>query len=71
MTMMMRRRSERRQFDNPATPLCDIMLQHKESTPEIEKIDAALSKGHMSPEKKRIVRSTLIRFHKALEILSQ
>ena len=47
------------------------MLQHKEPTPDIDKIDQALDKTGFSPEKKKIVRDTFIRYERALEILSQ
>lgn len=47
------------------------MLQHKGTAPDIDKIDQALDKTGFSPEKKKIVRDTFIRYDKALEILSQ
>ena len=47
------------------------MLQHKENTPDIDKIDQALDKTGFSPEKRKIVKDTFIRYDKALEILSQ
>jgi len=48
-----------------------IMLQHKETAPDIDKIDQALDKTGLSPEKKKIVRETFIRYDKALEVLGQ
>ena len=47
------------------------MLQHKETVPDIDKIDWALDKTGFSPEKKKIVRDIFIQYDKALEILSQ
>lgn len=47
------------------------MLQHKETNPDTQKIDQALEKVPFSPEKKKIVRETFIRYDTALEILSQ
>lgn len=48
------------------------MLKHKESPPpDREKIERVLDETGFSPEMRAIVKNTLVRYDRALDILSQ
>jgi len=47
------------------------MLQHKETSPDINKIEQVLDQTGFSPEMRKIVKNTLVRYDRALETLSQ
>lgn len=47
------------------------MLQHKNTPPDIDKIERVLDQTDFSPEMRDIVKNTLVRYNKALEILGQ
>jgi hypothetical protein len=47
------------------------MLQHKETPPDITKIEWVLDQTGFSPEMREIVKNTLVRYDRALETLSQ